>query len=275
MPNTTERVPDQRQQLERSGSRGEIPDSDRSDRGVEQDLSPTAVDGVTAAHQQTASAGMSPQVDLKNPRTLVRERGPLAGFGAVFLKELSHIRREPTTLFFALLVPLMQTIVFGFAINMEIENIPTVILDLDGRQDARELRESLQNTRTFDVIERLVSEESFNRSLTSGRARVGVRIPADYSEKLLAGEQTQVQVLIDGSDSQVATTALNTANLLGMNLSINRARRMAEGAIQAPARNQYGDVSLPIEMRVRLLYNPNLETSHFFVPGLVGIILQL
>ncbi|MCA9086399.1 MAG: ABC transporter permease [Planctomycetaceae bacterium] len=197
------------------------------------------------------------------------------GFLAVFLKEFSHIRREPATLVFTFIVPVLQTIVFGFAINTEIENIPTVVLDLDGRQQARELRESFRNTRTFEIRWLVFRQSDFDRALSSGEAKVGIRIPADYSDRLVAGEQATLQVLIDGSDSQVATTALNSANLLGLNVSINRARRLVEQSPNVPARDETGAPALPLQIRSRLLYNPNLESSHFFVPGLVGIILQL
>jgi len=207
--------------------------------------------------------------------SLAEPSGLFSGFLAVFLKEFSHIRREPATLFFAFVVPVMQTIVFGIAINTEIEDIPTVVFDLDGRTHARELREGFRNTNTFAIVDRVLDEEEFDRALTSGRAKVGVRIPADYSDRLLAGQQAVVQVLIDGSDSQVATTALNTANLLALNLSIGRARAMADTMPVVPARDDTGSTALPIQIRTRLLYNPNLESSHFFVPGLVGIILQL
>ncbi len=216
--------------------------------------------------------------DFRSPRQpqLVKSQGTsLAGFRAVFQKEFSHIRREPATLFFALIVPVMQTIVFGFAINTEIENIPTVVFDLDGRTESRAFRDAIRNTNTFTIVERVLDEDSFDRALTSGRARVGVRIPADYSDRLLAGEQALVQIVIDGSDSQVATTALNTMNLLGLNLSVRRAKALTEHLTIVPARDETGATALPIEVRTRLLYNPNLESSHFFVPGLVGIILQL
>jgi ribosome-dependent ATPase len=82
-------------------------------------------------------------------------------------------------------------------------------------------------------------------------------------------------VLIDGSDSQVATTALNTSQLLGINASIALARQKAEAIQVAPARDATGRGDLPIEVRPRLLYNPDLKSAYFFVPGLVGIILQL
>jgi len=198
-----------------------------------------------------------------------------AGLGAILVKEFVHIRREPTTLFFMLIVPVLQTIIFGYAIDTQIENIPTIVYDLDGRSESRELRMALENSRTFQIIGRATDQENYRRALTSGRAKVGICIPPDYSDQLLRGEQASVQVLIDGSDSQVATTALNTTNLLGLNMSIAIAKAKGESQPVVPARDEFGAAALPIEIRSRLLYNPNLESSHFFVPGLVGIILQL
>lgn len=216
-----------------------------------------------------------PKSDQPSEPDKKRSRGPLAGLTAVLIKEFFHIRRQPTTLFFMLVVPVMQTIIFGWAINTQIENIPTVVMDLDGRGSARQLIDSFANTRQFRITERLSDRESFERALTSGRAKVGIIIPADYSDGLLAGRQVQVQVLVDGSDSQVATTALSTTNLLGVNMSMALARRKGEAIQFAPARDQFGALAIPIDMRPRLLYNPDLESAFFFVPGLIGIILQL
>ncbi len=199
----------------------------------------------------------------------------LNGLWAVLVKEFFHIRRQPTTLFFMLLVPVMQTIIFGYAIDTQIENIPTVVFDLDGRRYAREFVAAMENTRRFRITERVFDQESFHRALTSGRAKVGVCIPPHYTDRMIRGEQVQVQVLIDGSDSQVATTAQSTAQLLGLNLSIQLARAKGDALQIAPARDPAGRGVLPIETRTRMLYNPDLESAHFFVPGLIGIILQL
>jgi ABC transporter DrrB family efflux protein len=207
-------------------------------------------------------------------RAYTRPR-PLWGLTAILIKEFAHIRRAPMTLFFMFVVPVLQLTIFGYAIDTQIEHIPTVVYDLDGRRQARELRERFENTGTFTIVERVYDEESFQRSLLSGRAKVGVRIPPDYGDRLIRGEQAQVQVLIDGSDSQVATTALNTAGLLGFEMSLDIARNTAESLPRVPARDPTGHPVLPVEMRPRLLYNPDLQSAHFFVPGLVGIILQL
>lgn len=199
----------------------------------------------------------------------------MKGFWAILLKEFAHIRRDRTTIFFTFLVPALQLTIFGYAIDVTIEDIPLVVYDLDGRQESRRLQEAMINTQTFEVAERVHDFDRFTHLLKSGRAKAGLIIPADYSERLLVGEQARVQVLIDGSDSQVATTALNTVNLLATRLSIGRARRVAERMQVSPARSETGALALPIEARARLLYNPDLKSAYFFVPGLVAIILQL
>ncbi len=160
----------------------------------------------------------------------------LAGLWAILVKEFYHIRRQPTTLFFMLVVPVMQTIIFGYAINTRIEHIPTVVLNLDDRLQSELLIETLVNSHKFDVQQRVADQPSFEAALKSGVAQVGLIIPPDFSDQLLHGEQTTIQVLIDGSDSQVATTAQNSAMLIGQNLSIQMARAKGEALQLAGAK---------------------------------------
>ena len=199
----------------------------------------------------------------------------LWGFWAILVKEFYHIRRQPATLFFALVVPAMQTLIFGIAIDTQIENIPLAVYNLDGRAESRRLIEAFVNTRRFKLVADVHDEDSFNRSLTSGRAKAGLKIPPNLSDRLVRGEKVEVQVLIDGSDSQVATTALNASQLLGINLSLQIAAEGNNGAQLVPARDEAGNRTLPLEVRPRLLFNPDLKSANFFVPGLVGTIMQL
>ncbi|TWT41755.1 Inner membrane transport permease YbhS [Phycisphaerae bacterium RAS1] len=196
------------------------------------------------------------------------------GLLAILIKEFAHIRREPMTLLFALVVPVLQLTIFGYGINMSIEDIATVVHDLDGRQESRAFLDALENTNTLHIVERVADAAAFDAAIASGRAKVGVRIPPDFSDRLLRGQQATVQVLIDGSNSNVATSALNAVNLLGLNQSLRRAKLYAESIQKAAARDPQGRLALPIEVRARLLYNPELDSAHFFVPALVGIILQ-
>ncbi len=222
-----------------------------------------------------ADAGQDEATGLPRREPAPRHGRGAEGFWAIAVKEFAHIRRQPSTLFFLLVVPVMQTIIFGFAIDIQIENIPTVVFDLDGRRHARELIERFENTRKFTIVEYVFEEEQFRRAMTSGRAQVGIRIPPRYSDALVRGRPAQVQVLVDGSDSQVATTAQNTAQLLGVNLSLRLVRGTAEGSALPPSRAGAGRPAMPVDVRPRLLYNPALDSARFFVPGLVGIILQL
>ncbi len=256
-------------------------ESESTARRVEQVMLPTPTPrSPRHHHDNTADSKSKRHGDSENKRTSVRDHeqwqsSSLSGLWAMLVKEFVHIRRQPTTLFFMLVVPVMQTIIFGYAIDTQIENIPTVVFNMDGRQQSRELIEAFSNTRRFRLISYVSNEDAFRRALSSGQAKVGIRIPPNYADQLLRGEQTKLQLLIDGSDSQVASTAQSTAQLLGLNLSIQLAMRKGDALQLAPARTAAGNGALPIEVRTRMLYNPDLDSSHFFVPGLVGIILQL
>lgn len=182
------------------------------------------------------------------------------GLWAILRKEVIHIRRDPATRFiFA--IPLMELLLFGYAIDMDIKNIATVVFDLNRQQESRELVKEFESTRYFRVIGYVHSDDELQRAIVSGRAKVGIKIPPDYSENLLNQRQAQVQVLIDGSDSTTAQRILNASQSLGFLKSLRQ-----EGL----AVEQFG-----IDIRPRLLFNPNLESANFFVPGLIGIILQL
>jgi ribosome-dependent ATPase len=238
--------------------------------------SPARPLGATLSNATRPSPPAEPVASTDNAAAArIRPRGALAGLFAILVKEFLHIRRQPSTIFFMLVVPVMQTIIFGYAIETQIEHIPLVVYDLDGRRYARDLVEAFVNTERFDVVARVNDEDSFRSAIISGTAKAGITIPANYSDRIITGEQAQVQVLVDGSDSQVATTAQNTAQLLGLNISIGMARHKADALQVATARGPSGRAELPIEIRPRLLFNPDLESSRFFVPGLVGIILQL
>src|SRR5262245_5942613 len=197
------------------------------------------------------------------------------GLYAIFIKEWSHLRREPFTLLFALIVPTVELLIFGFAIDVTVRNIDTVVLDLDGREDSRRLVEAFANTRTFRIVAHVQSEGEYERALSSGAAKVGLTIPPDFSDRLMRREATSVQVVIDGSNANVATSALNAANLVGLSECLRIARPFVEQVRPLPAREPGVGFGPPIQMRPRILYNPDLISARFFVPGLVGLSMQL
>ena len=186
------------------------------------------------------------------------------GFASIVYKESRHILRDPRTLFLMLLVPAVQLTIFGYAIDMDVKNIPTVVYNLDGRAESRALIDRFINTGYFNIRRHVTSGAAVNHAIVAGEAKVGLIIPHDYSDRLLLGEHTSIQVLIDGSDSTVAMQALNVSNSIALRESIDVLAEVSGGALDPP-----------VEARPRVLFNPDMRTANFMVPGLVGIILQM
>ena len=148
---------------------------------------------------------------------------PFTGLLPVLRKEAIHIRRDPMALFFTILIPTMQLFLIGFAINTNVRDIPTAVYDAAHTQESRRLLNRFVNSDDFEIVSRVNSDDDLNREIISGRARVGIKVPADYSRRLEAGEKAQLLVLVDGSDSTVAGEAVNVSNGLALNESLSSA----------------------------------------------------
>jgi ABC-2 type transport system permease protein len=186
-------------------------------------------------------------------------RNTFRGFGAVFYKEVLHVRRDPATLFFSLVIPLLQMVVLGFGIDTNIRQINTVVYNADGRRESRELIDRLRNSDTFHVLRYVESDRDLNDAIISGHARVGIKVPVDYSDRLLHQMSAQVLVLIDGSDSSVAGQAINVTTAIGLDESLRRV---------LPNRSAFA-----VEMRPKMLFNPDSRSPNFFLPGLTAVLL--
>jgi ABC-2 type transport system permease protein len=186
-------------------------------------------------------------------------RNIFRGFGAVFYKEALHVRRDFATLFFSLIIPLLQMTLLGYGIDTNIRQINTVVYNADGRRQSRELLDRLTNSDTFHIIRYVENDRDLNNMIVSGKARVGIKIPVDYSDRLLHQMSAQVLVLIDGSDSSVAGPAINVTTAIGLDESLRRV--LPAGATFA------------VDMRPKLLFNPDSRSPNFFLPGLTAILL--
>ncbi len=126
------------------------------------------------------------------------------GLAPVCRKEFLHVTRDRGTLFFALLIPMLQLFLFGFAVDTNIRQIATVVLDESRTQESRRLLDSFAASDVFDLKIYARSPEELYSAIRGGRARAGIRIPYDYARRLEDGSQATVLVLVDGSDSSVA-----------------------------------------------------------------------
>ncbi len=182
------------------------------------------------------------------------------GLMPVCRKEMLHIQRDPGTLFFALLFPMLQLFLFGFAVDTNIRQIPTVVLDESRTQESRRLLQSFASSDVFDLKLAVNSPDAMYEAIQSGRASVGIRIPTDYARTLQQGTSATVLLLVDGSDSSLAGQAVNTAT--GVTLRQSLLRVLPDG-------------KMPIDVRPSVLYNPSTRSANFFVPGLIAILLQM
>src|SRR5215831_11471581 len=103
---------------------------------------------------------------------------------SVARKELIHILRDPMTLFFTLVIPILELFMLGYAIDTNVRHVPTVLLDQAGTQESRQLLQRFENSEDFRIVRRVFSDAELNRAIVSGEAHVGVKIPSDYSQRL-------------------------------------------------------------------------------------------
>jgi ABC-2 type transport system permease protein len=191
------------------------------------------------------------------------KRAPFRGLGAILFKEFITVLRDPMTLFFMLFPPLIEMIAFGYALDNDVRHMAMAILNEDRTVESRQFLDRFVNTETFRIVSEVQNVEQLASEIRKGRAYVGLQIPPHFTRDLRAGHPAQVQMLIDGSNSTTALQALNTA--LGLALTQSMEMMMRES----------GRRTVPIEIRPQMLYNPTMRSPNFFVPGVIGIVLQV
>jgi len=184
----------------------------------------------------------------------------------IIAKEFIHLRRDPLALTLALFMPVVMLFIFGWAINTDVKHVATAVFDQSGSVEARTFLEALGNSQYFDVRYQVRSLRELTRMIDDGTAKVGVVIPPDFDRRLTRRD-AEIQVIVDASDPQVATSAMNAASALGAQRSLEVLTRTAEGTVlrRTPA---------PFDVRVRAWYNPDLVSAIFIVPGLIGALLM-
>ena len=178
-------------------------------------------------------------------------------------KEFIQMRRDRLTLAIMVAIPVVQLLLFGYAIQTDVRHIPTVVFDDSQTPESRDLIAAFENTGNFAIVARLLSRAAVDDAIARGTAQAGIVIPHDYPQALANGRTAPVQVIVDAEDPLSSQSALAAAAGVGEveNLSL----------LSAAA----GRRVLPVDVRVRPRYNPGLRSAVFIVPGLVGVILTL
>src|ERR1700704_6141944 len=191
------------------------------------------------------------------------KRVPFRGLGAILFKEFIIVWRDPMTLFFMFFPPLVEMIAFGYALDTDVKHMAMMIFNEDRTVESRQLIDRFVNTETFRVVGEVQSIDAMSSEIRRGNAYVGLQIPPHFTRDVRAGFPAQVQLLVDGSNSTTALQALNTA--LGVALTQSLESLMRETGRRAP----------PIEIRPQMLYNPTMRSPNFYIPGVIGIVLQI
>lgn len=172
-------------------------------------------------------------------------------------KEFYHILHDPKTLIIIFVLPLLQLIMFGYALNMEIQNVPLAVVDLEKSPRARQIIQQFEGSRFFTVFHYSGDISRIDELFKERRARVALVIPHDLSRRMQRTSRIPLQFIIDASDANAATLIRNYSNQVinDFNLAHNPGLKSV------------------FTVRSRILYNPDMQSTYFFVPGLVALLL--
>ena len=196
------------------------------------------------------------------------------------IKELQQMSRDRKLYPLLFVAPILQIIILGYAATFDIHNIPTAVLDRDQTQLSRHYLRSFHHNGYFNIKYHVSNRNQIYRLLDSGKVKTGIEIPIDFAKKLKKGAPSPVQLIIDGTESNSATIALNYARIISEKFS----SRLIMERIDLPSfnandflgsfRRDIGQTFL-VENRTRIWYNPDLTSADFMVPGVICMVLLI
>jgi len=182
---------------------------------------------------------------------------------AVMKKEVLQMTRDRMTLALVFMIPLVQLLLFGYAIQTEVKHISTVVFDQSLSAESRDMLSSFSASGYFNINYAAGSYAEVTQKIDSGQAKVGIIFPPDFADKVRSGISAPLQVIVDASDNMVANQAIAIANSIGLIKS------------QQVIFDKLHLSGAPYDIRVRPWYNPDGITAYYMVPAILGIIVTL
>jgi ABC-2 type transport system permease protein len=185
---------------------------------------------------------------------------------SIIRKEFIQIMRDRRTLVIILIIPIMQLFLLGYSATNDIRNVPLAVFDQCRCAESRALLDAYRAADYFRIAYTVGSERELRGLIENGQARAAILVPPDYNQRLTAGD-ARVAFILDGSDPTVASTALSAAQFIGQShATILMTERLARSGLNLP-------LQPPLQVRTTVWYNPDLVSSYFMIPGVIGMIL--
>ncbi|PKN93694.1 MAG: ABC transporter permease [Chloroflexi bacterium HGW-Chloroflexi-6] len=185
---------------------------------------------------------------------------------SIIRKEFIQIFRDKRTLALILVIPIMQLFLLGYAATNDVRNVPLAVFDQSNSAESRALLDSYRAADYFSIDFAAASEDEIQNLIETGQARAALIVPPDYASRLKEGA-AQVMFILDGSDPSVAATSLSAAKLIGQN------HATAILSQKVARSGQSLKLQPPVDVRTTVWYNPDLISSYFMIPGVIGMIL--
>ncbi len=187
---------------------------------------------------------------------------------AIARKEFLHVLRDPRSLLLAIGIPVLMLVLFGYALTLDVDNVPLVVLDQSGTPASRDLVSRFSGSRYFSLRRFVDNERQAVRAIDRGEVMAALVIPRAFAQDVAGGRTAPVQLLIDGSDSNTATLAIGYAQSLTAAYSQEMIVRQLE-RVAGP------HVATPLDVRPRVWFNADLESRNYIVPGLIAVIMMV
>jgi len=186
---------------------------------------------------------------------------------ALTKKEFLQMTRDVRSLLGGLFIPLFMIFMYGYALSLDVDQIPTLILDEDKTPVSREFVSRLGDSRYFRLVRYLDRQPEIDEALSRGEALLGIVVPVGFSAQVKQGVKAPIQAVFDGSDSNTATIAIGYLKAVtsGFDMALQE-RRLRRAGLKI--------VDMPLEGRIRVWFNPELKSKNFIIPGLTAVIMM-
>jgi ABC-2 type transport system permease protein len=187
---------------------------------------------------------------------------------AIARKEFYHLIRDVRSLYLAFIIPLFLILMFGYALSLDVEDVKTILVDYDNTELSRDFIRTLDASPYFNVIQQLTNSAAATVYLDQGRTTMAIIIPPDWTRNIRADRETPLQVLLDGSDPNFAS--ISKGYITAFVERYNRDR-----LVDFLNRQGMKKIKPPVEARIRVWFNEDLESRNFIVPGIIAIIIMI